>query len=106
MSDSIKEYRVIVSSRAAGMLVSHASFLGKVNREAAEKLVADFEAAAQSLCTLPHRCPWLRGDFIPANKYRFLLFQKRYMLIYQVADNTVFVDYVVDCRQDYQWLIT
>ena len=105
MSEVGKEYKVIISTRAARMLVSHASFLGKVSRSAAEKLVTDFEEAAQSLSTLPHRCPWLRGDFIPANKYRFLLFQKRYMMIYQVKDDTVYVDYVIDCRQDYQWLI-
>jgi len=105
MSDELKRYRVVISGRAARMLVSHAGFLAGISKSAAEKLVEEFEAAAESLSTLPYRCPWLRGDFIPANKYRFLLFRKRYMMIYQIQDDTVFVDYVVDCRQDYQWLI-
>ena len=26
-------------------------------------------------------------------------------LIYQIKDNTVFVDYVLDCRQDYKWFL-
>ena len=33
------------------------------------------------------------------------LIEKRYMLIFQIVDNTVYADYVVDCRQDYGWLI-
>ena len=54
---------------------------------------------------MPQRCPWLIGEYIPRNTYRFLLFEKRYMLIFQIIDNTVYADYVVDCRQDYGWLI-
>ena len=39
------------------------------------------------------------------NAYRFILFEKRYMLIFQIVDHTVYADHVVDCRQDYGWLI-
>ena len=39
------------------------------------------------------------------NVYRFILFEKRYMLIFQIVDHTVYADYVVDCRQDYGWLL-
>ncbi|MCD8100460.1 MAG: type II toxin-antitoxin system RelE/ParE family toxin [Oscillospiraceae bacterium] len=99
------EYRVIVSERAARMLVSHAAFLAQVSPSAAERLTAAFESAAKSLETMPQRCPWLRGEYIPKNAYRYILFEKRYMLIFQIADNYVYVDYVVDCRQDYSWVI-
>jgi len=30
---------------------------------------------------------------------------KHYMLIYQVKSDVVYVDCVVDCRQDYRWLL-
>ena len=73
-----RKYRVIVSRRAAQMLTSHAAF---------------------------QRCPWLRGDYIPPNKYRCRLFAERYLLIYQIQDDIVYADYVVDCRQNYGWLI-
>ncbi|MDD4658959.1 MAG: type II toxin-antitoxin system RelE/ParE family toxin, partial [Eubacteriales bacterium] len=33
------------------------------------------------------------------------LFADRYLLIYQIKDNIVYIDAVVDCRQDYIWLI-
>lgn len=98
-------YQVIVSRRAAEMLVSHAAFLAQSSPSAAERLVQEFEEAASSLETMPQRCPWLRGEYIPRNTYRYILFEKRYLLIFQIIDNIVYADYVVDCRQDYGWLI-
>lgn len=100
-----KDYRVVIASQAAEQLVLHAAFLANVSADAAERLVRSFEAASASLSSSPLRCPFLRARFIPANTYRCLVFENRYMLIYQVKDQTVYVDYVVDCRQDYQWLI-
>lgn len=100
-----KTYSVIVSKRATQMLVSHAAFLAKVSPEAANRLVASFEETANSLATMPERCSWLIADYIPPNKYRKILFEKRYLLLFQIIDHTVYVDYVVDCRQDYSWLL-
>ena len=71
----------------------------------AECLTVEFQKAAKSLEQMPQRCPWLKGEYIPRNVYRFILFEKRYMLIFQIADDVVYADYVVDCRQDYGWLL-
>lgn len=101
----MNEYQVVISSRATQMLVSHAAFLAKVSVDAANKLVDEFEKSADSLREFPMRCPWFEQPYIPHNKYRSLLFGKRYLMIFQIRDNTVYVDYVVDCRRDYQWLI-
>ena len=98
-------YRVIVSGKATQMLISHAAFLAQVSPEAAERLTAEFEKTANSLELMPQRCPWLTGEYIPRNAYRFILFEKRYMIIFQITDDVVYADYVVDCRQDYNWLI-
>ena len=99
------KYRVIVSEQAMRMLVSHAAFLAQVSPEAAERLTAEFEKTADSLKRMPQRCSWLTGEYIPRNAYRFILFEKRYMIIFQIVDDIVYADYVVDCRQDYSWLI-
>lgn len=98
-------YHVIVSERATQMLVSHAAFLAQVSPEAAERLTVEFEKAANSLETMPQRCAWLTGEYIPRNAYRFIMFEKCYMIIFQIVDDIVYADYVVDCRQDYGWLI-
>ena len=56
------KYRVIVSARAAQMLVSHAAFLAQASPAAAERLTVEFEKAAKSLEQMPQRCPWLKGE--------------------------------------------
>ena len=99
------KYQVIVSKPATQMLVAHAVFLTQVSPEAAERLVAAFEKTANSLEEMPNRCPGLVGEYIPRNMYHFMVFEKRYMIIFQIKDNVVYADYVVDCRQDYQWLM-
>ena len=30
---------------------------------------------------------------------------KRYVVLYQIKDKTVYVDYIIDTRQDYTWLL-
>lgn len=99
------KYKVIVSKKATQMLVSHAAFLAQVSPAAAERLTTEFEKSAKSLESMPQRCPWLRGAYIPQNTYRFILFEKHYMIIFQIIDDVVYADYVVDFRQDYHWLI-
>ena len=99
------KYKVIISDEAAQMLVSHSRFLAQVSEKAALDLIAEFSEKAKSLEEFPERNPWLSDPYIPAGKYRKLLMGKRYLLIYQIKGDTVYVDYVVDCRQDYGWLL-
>lgn len=99
-----KGYRVIVSKQAAQMLVAHAAFLAKVSADAAERLTAEFEENANSLAQMPHRGRWLEGEPIPYQKYRYLIFGRWYLLVYQVSADTVYIDHVIDSRQDYRWL--
>lgn len=98
------KYKVVVSKTATRMLVAHATFLAQVSPKAAERLTAEFEKAAKSLEFMPQRCPWLTDECIARNTYRFILFEKRYMIIFKIMDNIVYADYVVDCRQNYDWL--
>ncbi|HEY0828479.1 MAG TPA: type II toxin-antitoxin system RelE/ParE family toxin [Bacilli bacterium] len=105
MENEDKSYSVIISDKASEMLVSHARFLAEVSEEAAQNLVDDFRVTAKSLEKCPDRNPWLSDPVLPINKYRKLLLYRRYLLIYQVKNNTVFVEYIVDCRQNFGWLL-
>lgn len=100
-----REYTVIVGDTAAEMLVSHARFLAQVSEEAAQRLTDEFFKGANSLETMPERCPWLTDPILPAHKYRKLFIEKFYMLAFQIVGNIVYIDAVVDCRQDYSWLL-
>ncbi len=105
MGNANKLYKVIVSDRAAGMLMQHVRFLAQTSFQAAEKLRAELVGAAESLKVLPERNAWFSDPVFPVNKYRKMVISKRYLLIYQVKKDTVFVECVLDCRQDYKWLI-
>jgi plasmid stabilization system protein ParE len=87
------------------MLADHARFLARVSEKAAMRLVSEVERKAGLLEKNPEGYPWLSDPLLPEHKYRKLLFEKRYLIVYQVEENSVFVDAVVDCRQDYAWLL-
>ncbi len=105
MPEPDARYEVVVSERAARQLVEHAAFAARLEERLAHRLVADFRAAAGSLRHFPYRNPVLRAEPFPTEKYRKLVFGGRYLLIYQIRGERVYVEYVVDGRQDYQWLI-
>lgn len=96
---------VIISDEAAQMLASHARFLAQVSETAVLQLIEEFDEKVKSLEEFPERNPWLDDPLIPKGKYRKLLMAKRYLLVYQVKGDTVYVDAMVDCRQDYGWLL-
>jgi hypothetical protein len=105
MPNEVNRYNVIIQSSATEMLVQCAGFLAQVSESAAERLTEEFTKQAKTLEIMPERCPFLYDRHIPERKYRKLIFEKYYMLIFQMIENNVFVDAMVDCRQDYVWLL-
>jgi len=106
MDDTDKIYEVIIQAPATEMLVDHARFLAHVSETAADRLVDDFYAGAKSLQHIPERCPRLSGYSIPEKKYRKFIIGKYYMLVFQITGNKVYIDAMVDCRSEYQWLLS
>ena len=100
-----KKYNVVVSDRSRLMLGVHVRFLANVNPKAARETKSRIMAAIRSLEKNPMRFPFLQAEYIPPNKYRGMFVENWYLVLYQIKDNNVFVDYIVDCRQDYAWLV-
>ena len=100
-----KRYKLVVSRRAAYQLRDHAAFAAQLGERVALKLIDDYQKAAESLTYMPFRTPLLDSDVIPSGKYRKMLFGKWYLIIYRVQDDTIHIEYVIDGRQDYDWLI-
>ena len=105
MDERNKIYKVVIQNTATDMLVDHARFLAQVCESAANRLTNEFVNMAKTLEYMPERCPWLTYDEIAERKYRKLIFEKHYMLVFQVIENTVYVDAMIDCRSDYTWLL-
>lgn len=100
-----KVYQVSISPKANEMLVDHAAFISGVSETAALRLVKEFREGAESLVRFPERCPWLWDDLLPKHKYRKLIFSEKHLALFQVVDDWVYIEYLVDCRQNYSWLI-
>ena len=100
-----KKYRVIVCERAKRMLVTHIRFVAQVNKEAAIAKKKELMTAMRSLESMPQRFPFFEETYIPPNKYHKMFVAKWYLVLYQIEDDTVYVDTILDCRKDYSWLI-
>lgn len=105
MSEKNKLYTVKITETAWEMLISHARFLANVSIPAANRLIDTFGEITDSLAAMAERNPWLEHEAIPFQKYRKLPFGGHYMALYQIEGETVYITAVMDCRQDYIWLL-
>ncbi len=99
------QYKVIVSDRARQMLAGHVRFLAQKSPTAARKIKNNLMNAIRSLHQMPERFPFFEAAFIPPNKYHKMFVEKWYLILYQIKDQTVSIDCIVDCRQDYGWMV-
>ena len=100
-----KKYKVIVSDRAKQMLGIHIRFMAQVNKDAAIAKKKELMAAMRSLDHMLQRFTFFEEPYISSNKYHKMFVEKWYLVLYQVKDDTVYVEYILDCRKDYSWLI-
>ena len=100
----MEQYEVVISERAYAMLGAHVRFLSQINVNAAEKLKDRVIKNIILLENAPKSFPFFEADYITPNKYHVLFVEKWFLILYQIKDHTVFVDYIIDGRQDYEWL--
>lgn len=100
-----KHYKVIISDRARRMLASHIRFMAQANKDAAKAKKKEIMEVMRSLNQMPQCFPFFNESYITPNKYRKMFIQKWYIVLYQIKDDTVYVDYIIDCRKNYAWLM-
>ena len=101
----MQNYKIIISSEATDMLKEHIAFIANVDKKAAINIKNQIVKAIKDLNNMPNRFPFFNELYIPQNKYHKMFIEKWYLVLYQIKDDTVYIDYILDCRQDYQWLI-
>lgn len=104
--EKILQYELIVSDRSRRMLAAHVRFMAQKDPSAAREVKNELMDAIRSLHHMPEHFPFLEAEFIPPNKYHKMFVEKWYLILYQIKDQRVYVDYIVDCRRDYGWLIS
>ncbi|MFR1834254.1 MAG: type II toxin-antitoxin system RelE/ParE family toxin [Lachnospiraceae bacterium] len=98
-------YKVVVSDKTKQMLGMHIRFMVNVSKEAAREKKKELVSAIHSLAEYPERYPYLEEAYIPSNKYHKMFVKEWYLVLYQIKDDAVYVDYIIDCRKDYDWLL-
>lgn len=100
-----RKYKVVVSDRSKRMLGTHLRFMAQVSKEAAAEKKKQLMIAMGSLSRPPQRFPFFEEPYIPQNKYHKMFVEKWYLILYQVQDDMVYVEYILDCRREYGWLV-
>ena len=100
----MRKYRVAISGEARRLLTEHVYFLARVNPVAAKNLQTKIMEAVRSLETLPERYPYLDPND-RRSLYRKLVVPDNHLIIYTVHEDAVYVEYVLDGRQDDGWLL-
>jgi len=95
-----KAYQITIASDAHDRMYDHFEFLARVSVNAAHRLLEGLLQDIRKFAYDPFRFPIYNQPYLPINKYRYIISNKRYRVVYQVCGNHVFVDDIQDCRQD------
>ena len=97
---SERKYNVYVAPAAGDKLFAHIRFLGQVSLSAAERLYDALCAAIDELEDNPRGYP-LYTPLLPIDTgLHYKLCKKRYRIVFEIIDDTVYVYDIQDCRQD------
>ncbi|GHV95040.1 plasmid stabilization protein [Spirochaetia bacterium] len=96
----MKKYRVMTAPSVNDRMYDHFLFLAQVSENGARKLLQTLIQDIQSLEHMPQRNPYFDRPYIEQGKYRYMLSGRRYRIVYQISNDTVFVEDIQDCRQD------
>ena len=94
-------YQIILARRVDGMLLRHVSFLARVSVPAAKKFRAEFAHLLERLAQNPMQFPVEEELNLPSGQYRSAPAAKRSKAVFMVEVSTVYLDAVLDCRQDH-----
>jgi len=94
-----KVYHVIIDPAANDRMYDHFEFLARMSVPAANKLLDNLITDIMSLESMPFRNPVYNRPYLQPDKYRYMISNKRYRIVYQVDGNFVYVDDIQDMRQ-------
>jgi len=87
------------------MSFEHARFLAQVSFPAADRLFDQFEDRVSSLETMPERCAYYDNPFAKPRQYRKLSLGNNLLILFQVVDNTVYIELIIDGRAEIKPLV-
>lgn len=106
MNTDIKEYSIVISDDAKNSFANHILFLKSFDVILAKNIATAIINAVETLKYFPNRNPYFNEEYITKNKYYKMFVEKYYLIIYQIKDETVYVEIILDCRSDYTWIVS
>ena len=98
-----RKYKIILSRRADRMLLGHTQFLAKVSPAAARRFITGYKKTEARIASNPFQFPIADGVDAPGispGTHRRGLFAERYKVLFVVEENDVFIEAIIDCRQE------
>jgi hypothetical protein len=92
-------YKVEISQVARDQMYNHVSFLSNVSEEASLTLKNAFIDNIKSLKSHPDRFSFYDNFALPFERYRKMPVVPYYLVLYEVTNKVVYVDYIIDTRQ-------
>ena len=99
MDNADREYTIVVDPAVNDRMYEHFEFLARVSESAAERLLDNLVEDMYSLERMPYRNPVFNRPYLRSGKYRYMVTCERYLIVYQIVENTVFIDDIQDSRQ-------
>ena len=99
----MRRHKVVVSRHARRMIEESVYFLRQVSPDAARKLRDEIMSDIRGLEQMPERFPYLSLD--GKDGYRKMVVAGRYFVLYLLIHDTVYVEHVIDGRQNYEYLL-
>ena len=93
------KYKVIIARHVAEQVMKHVEFISNVSPEFAGEFVTGLDEVVARIGDNPFQFQ-VDTAFDNPEKYRRAIFAKWYKCIFIVEETTVFIDSIVDCRQD------
>ena len=94
-------YYISISQRAYSNILECVSFVKNVSIEAAKELYAEIMESINSLTIYPNKYPEVNDLLIRQRKIRKMVIHKgRYIILYKVEENTVYIYDILDSRKD------
>ena len=82
MANEDMTYKIIVDPFANDRMAEHFEFLARISVSAANKLLDKLAKDIQSLQKMPYRNPTYDRPYLQSGRYRYMLSEKRYRIVY------------------------
>ena len=94
------KYKLKINPQINKQLEQHGRFIAQVSNSAATRFQNDFKIILRQISSNPYQFPPYDNPAFPENTYRKALFAKWYKVIFLVDGDTVYLEAVIDGRQD------